>query len=875
MLETRQNITEINIEDEMRESYMDYAMSVIVGRALPDVRDGLKPVHRRIIYAMNQLARPTQPYKKSARIVGDVIGKYHPHGDGAVYDAMVRMAQDFSMRYMLVDGQGNFGSVDGDPPAAYRYTEARMSRFSELLMRDIEKNTVDMAPNFDGSEREPTVLPCLYPNLLVNGSSGIAVGMATNIPPHNLSETIDACIALLKNPEMTTPELMRIIPGPDFPTGGYICGRQGIRDAYETGRGRIQLRAVMSTEQLRGSREAIIVSEIPYMVNKSKLLEDIAHLVRDKKLTGISDVRDESDRDGMRMVIELKKGEPSEVVINNLYKQTQMQNTFGIILLALVNNRPRYMGIKRILQHFIDHRYEVVIRRAKFDLDRAEARLHIVEGLLKALDQISRVIALIRASKDVDEARSRLMDEIELTRSQAQAILDMRLQRLTALERDKLVEEASELRTLIARLRELLGDPKKVYGKIEEELMEVRERFGDKRRTQIIDDPGEVDIEDLIADENMIVSVTHSGYIKRTPTTLYRSQNRSGTGTNGMKMKDGDFIESMFVASTHNYILFFTDQGRCYWLKVYELPQGGRATRGRPIVNLLQLAPGENISAMVPVRDFSADQYLIMVTRMGQVVRNKLELYSNPRKVGINALKINEGDALIQVRLTNGDQEAFIATRRGMAVRFREDDVRTMGRNVQGVRGIALRKGDSVIGLEVLRPNCSLLTICENGYGKRTEIGDYRLIKRGGLGVINIRATDRNGDVVAVMEVVDDDEVIMITQNGKAIRCPVASIRTIGRSTQGVRLIRLSEDDKVTSAARLAEKNDDIPTEDPDAVALDDETEDLIQGEAIEDEEEMAEGDEVGDEEGEEELDSLLDDLDDQGNDDADGDEEE
>ncbi|MCX7047213.1 MAG: DNA gyrase subunit A [Candidatus Sumerlaeota bacterium] len=809
MQDQRQNIVSINIEDEMRNSYIDYAMSVIVGRALPDARDGLKPVHRRIIFAMNQLARAGQAYKKSARIVGDVIGKYHPHGDAAVYDAMVRMAQDFSMRYELVDGQGNFGSVDGDPPAAYRYTEARMSRFAELLMRDHDKNTVDMTPNFDGSEREPSVLPCSFPNLLVNGSQGIAVGMATSIPPHNLVETIDACCALIDKPGMSPRELMKFIPGPDFPTGGFICGRQGIREAYETGRGRIQLRARVATEQLRGGKEAVIVTEIPYGVNKSKLLEDTGAMIRDKKIMGIGEVRDESDRDGMRIVYELKKGEPAEVVINNLYKHTQLQITFPIIMLALVSNRPRYMSLTQTLQHFIDHRREVIVRRTRFDLDHAEARLHIVEGLLKALNQIAKVIALIRNSQTPEEARDRLQKEIGLTRSQAQAILDMRLQRLTHLEIDKLVAEAKELHTLIDGLKALLADEKKIFKQIKKELIEIRDRFGDKRRTEIIEAAADMDIEDLIAEENMVVSVTHAGYIKRTATSLYRSQRRGGRGVMGMDMKDEDFVEQMFVATTHNYILFFTNHGRCHWLKVYELPQGGRATRGKAIVNMLTLDPGETPQAMVPVRDFAADQYLVMVTKRGAVVRNKLDLYSNPRKIGINAIKIEKSDELIDVRLTTGNQEVFIATKNGMAVRFKEDNLRPMGRHVQGVRGITLRPGDEVIGLEILRPNTTLLTVCEYGFGKRTDVDEYRLIKRGGIGVINIKVSERNGAVVAVKEVVDDDELIMITHQGVAIRCPIKTIRTIGRSTQGVRLINLDEGDRVTSVARLGEKEEE------------------------------------------------------------------
>lgn len=600
---------------------------------------------------------------------------------------------------------------------------------------------------------------------------------------------------------------MNILPGPDFPTGGYILGRSGIKEAYETGRGRVQVRARVATEQLRGGREAIVVTEIPYMVNKTKLLEEIAELARNKKIQGVSEVRDESDRDGMRVVIELRKGEQAEVLINNLYKFTQMQVTFSIIMLALVDTRPRYMPLARVLQLFIDHRYEVVVRRSRYELDRAEARRHIVEGLLKALDQIGKVIAIIRASEDVDEARARLMKEIELTRAQAQAILEMRLQRLTGMESDKLVQEAKQLDTIISELKELLGDSKKVYAKVREEMVEVKERFGDPRRTEIIEDPGDMDIEDLIAEEHMVVSVTHSGYIKRTPTSLYRSQRRGGRGVQGMEIKDEDFIESLFVATTHNYILFFTDQGRCHWLKVYELPQHGRAAKGRPIVNMLQLGPGEKVRDMVPVRDFEDDHYLILVTRKGQIVRNPLELFSNPRKGGINAIKIAEDDELIDVRLTTGEQELFIATKNGMAIRFKETNVRPMGRHVQGVRGISLRKGDEVVSLQVLRPGSTLLSVCENGYGKRTSIDDFRLIKRGGQGVISIRATDRNGPVVSAMEVVDDDEVIMITQKGVTIRCPVNTIRVIGRSTQGVKLISLDEDDRVVSVALLGEKN--------------------------------------------------------------------
>jgi DNA gyrase subunit A len=809
MQDTREQIIPTSLEEEMKSSYIDFAMSVIVGRALPDVRDGLKPVHRRIIHAMNQLNLTSgRPYRKSAAVVGDVIAKYHPHGDQAVYDTLVRMAQDFSLRYPLVDGQGNFGSVDGDPPAAYRYTEARMSRYAELLLEDIDRSTVDFRPNFDGSTSEPEVLPSAIPNLLVNGSAGIAVGMATNIPPHNLREVIDACVLLIDDPDAELSRVMKVLTGPDFPTGGYIYGREGILEAYRTGRGRVILRARISTEQLKAGREALVVTEIPYQVNKANLLKETADLVRDKKITGITEVRDESDRDGMRIVLELRKGEPSQIVINQLYKHTQMQNTFGVIILALVNGRPRYLSLLKVLRLYLDHRREVVVRRTRFDLEKAEKRLHIVEGLRKALDHIDDVIETIRSSKTQEEARGKLMRWFELTEIQADAILDMRLARLTGLERDKLEEEYKELKKLIKELRSILEDPAKVQAVIKKDLLEIRDKYGDDRRSIILDSSEEMTVEDLIAEENMVITVSHAGYIKRTPTSLYRRQGRGGKGVAGMDTKEEDWVEYLFIGTTHNYMMFFTDRGRAYWLKIYELPQGGRATRGRPIVNMLQLEPGERVQAMIPVREFDDSHYLIMATQQGQIVKNALSLYAKPRKVGINAIRIEEGDRLVDVKLTTGNQEVIIGTRNGMAVRFNEQDVRAMGRYVQGVRAITLRGDDKVVGMEVCRPNASILTVCENGYGKRTQVDEYRLARRGGIGVINIKTTERNGKVIAIKEVLDDEELIMITQKGMSIRCPVQSIRTIGRNTQGVRLINLEAGDRLMDVARIGEKEE-------------------------------------------------------------------
>jgi DNA gyrase subunit A len=835
MQDSRENIISLNIEDEMKTSYIDYAMSVIVGRALPDVRDGLKPVHRRVIFGMHdQGFGPTHKTEKCAKSVGHVMGNFHPHGDQAIYDTMVRMAQDFSMRYPLIDGQGNFGSIDGDPPAAMRYTESRMSRFAELLLQDLEKNTVDFGPNYDGSKEEPLVLPSAFPNLLVNGSGGIAVGMATNIPPHNLTETIDACIAMIDNPNATVAELMKHIKGPDFPTGGYICGRKGILDAYSTGRGKVIMRAKIKTEQLKAGRNAIVVTEIPYQVNKSRLVEEIAFLIRDKKITGISDLRDESDRDGMRVVMELKRDEVPEVVINNLYKHTQLQSSFGIIMLALVDGRPRYLSLPKMIHYYLNHRRDVVIRRTRYELDKAEKRLHIVHSLVVVQDNIDAVIKIIRGAANPDEAKQQLMIKfkvpmemakeidpnitaaVPLSPEQAQAILDMRLSRLTQLEKNKLLEERAELVKSIGEYRKILGDIKEVWKIVKRELVDVKTRFGDARRTEIVEEATDLSIEDLIAEEHMVITISHHGYIKRTPTSLYRRQKRGGKGLTGAETKEEDWVEHLFVGTTHNYLMFFTDRGQAYWLKVYEIPQGGRATKGRPVVNMLQLQPNEKVRTVLPVREFDDNHYLIFATCKGQVCKQALSLYSNPRKVGIKAINIDEDDRLVDVKLTNGQSEIILATMHGMAVRFHETNARPMGRFTSGVRGITLNKEDEVIGLEAPRPGATLLTVCENGYGKRTSVEDYRLINRGGKGVINIKTTERNGLVVDVKEVLDDDELIMITRSGMSIRAKVSDIRTISRNTQGVRLINLSKADKVMDVARIAEK--DMPSEEGDDV---------------------------------------------------------
>ena len=839
----RERVIQTDISDELKTSYIDYAMSVIVGRALPDVRDGFKPVHRRIIFAMRELGlAPNRPYMKCARIVGETMGKYHPHGDTAIYDSLVRMAQDFSMRYPLIDGQGNFGSLDGDPPAAYRYTEARLASISELLLADIDKNTVNMVPNYDSKNLEPEVLPSAIPNLLVNGSSGIAVGMATNIPPHNLSEVVDTLVMLIDNPQCTLEEAMTVLPGPDFPTGGYIFGREGIEEAYRTGRGILKLRARVRTEQLKQGREAIIITEIPYTVNKSNLMKEIAELVKYKKIQGLSDIRDESDRDGVRVVLELKKGEISQVIINNLYKHTSMQISFGIILLALVNGRPRYLSLMKILPLYLEHRCEVVRRRTHFDLERAEARLHIVDGLVIAVSNIDEVISIIRKSKDVDEAREKLMKHFSLSQLQAQAILDMRLQRLTGLEIQKLKDERKELLSLIKELKGILDSPKKVNEIVRKELLEVKEKFGDARRTEIVASTKDLTVEDLIAEENMVITISHQGYIKRTPTSLYRRQRRGGRGVTGMESKEGDWAESVFVGTTHDYLLFFTNKGRAHWLKVYELPQAGRASKGRPIINMIQMEEGEKIQAVIPVGEFDDKHFLIMATKNGMVVKNALNLYSNPRRTGIKAMKIDKKDELICVRMTNGQQQVFLGTLKGLAERFHETEIRDSGRYTGGVIGIRLTKGDRVIGMEVLRPNSTILTVCENGYGKRSKAEDYRLIHRGGKGVINIKVTERNGDVISIKEVIDDDELIMLTQEGMSIRVNVGDIRVISRNTQGVRLINLKQNDKIVAVARMEEKEEDKEVAEGEEVASEEEAVEESEGEEATTEEATDEG---------------------------------
>ncbi len=828
MQDNREQILIHDIEDEMKVSYLDYAMSVIVGRALPDVRDGLKPVHRRVIYAMHELGfTSTHKFEKSAKSVGHVMGNYHPHGDQAIYDTLVRMAQDFSMRYPLIDGQGNFGSVDGDPPAAMRYTEARLSKFAELLLQDIDKNTVDWAPNYDASALEPTVLPSAFPNLLCNGSDGIAVGMSTRIPPHNLGEVIDACVALIDKPNATVAELMRYLPGPDFPTGGYICGRQGIIDAYSTGRGNIIMRARVNIEQLKGGRQALIVTELPYQVNKAKLIEKIAELVTQKKITDISDLRDESDRSGMRIVIELKRDAVPDVVLNNLYKFTQLQETFNVILLALVDNRPRYLSLPRMIQLYLNHRRDVVTRRTRFELDRAQKRLHIVQGLCVVQDNIDFVVKTIRNAASPDEAKQKLIETLyvplemvkilnpeatepqHLSAEQAQAILDMRLARLTQLEKSKLLEERDQLIEAITRYRKILGDVREVWAIVRQELLEVKKKFADERRTEIIEAPTDLTIEELVPDENMVITISHTGYIKRTPTDQYRRQRRGGKGVVGAETREQDWVEHLFIGTTHNYLMFFTDKGRAYWLKVYDIPQGSRSSRGRAIVNLLELQPDEKICAVLPVRNFEEGQFLIFATAKGQVCKQPLELYKNVRRTGIKAINIIEGDTLVDVKLTNGQQEIILATRKGMAIRFHETTVRPMGRDTTGVRGIDLGRGDEVIGLETPRPGATLLTVCEHGYGKRSSIEEYRVTNRGCKGVINIKTTERNGLVVAVKEVVDNEELIVMTREGRAIRLKVGELRVIGRSTQGVRIIDITEGDVVTGVARLAETDDD------------------------------------------------------------------
>jgi len=833
------NKVPVYIEDEMKTAYLDYAMSVIVGRALPDVRDGLKPVHRRILFAMHDLGNQwNKPYKKSARVVGDVIGKYHPHGDTAVYDAIVRMAQDFSLRYPLVDGQGNFGSIDGDSAAAMRYTEVRMDKLTAELLEDLEKETVEFVPNYDGSLAEPAVLPAKVPALLVNGSSGIAVGMATNIPPHNLTEVINGLMAMIENPNITVSELIDIIPGPDFPTAGFIHGREGIRSAYETGRGIVQMRArVLIEKQKRTERESIIVTELPYQVNKAKLIEKIAHLVRDKKIEGISDLRDESDRDGMRIVIELKRDEVAQVLINALYKNTQMQQSFGVNTVALVNGQPRLINLRDLLWYFIDHRKEVVTRRTMFELKKAEDRAHMLEGLAVALANIDRIIEIIKSSPNSAEASARLVTEkwqaapvqamlkragfsddelagrfmkgsYRLSEVQAKAILEMRLHRLTGLEQEKIQQDLEEILKRIAYLRTILGDEEVLMSVIVEELKDIRARFGDERRTEIIDQTTDITLEDLIVDEDMVVTISHTGYIKRNPTVLYRAQRRGGKGKTGMLTKEEDFVEHLFIASTHSYILFFTDAGKVYWLKVHEIPQAGRAARGKAIVNLLNVANDENITSFLPVRNFEEGKYIIMATRQGVVKKTELMAYSNPRVGGIIAINLDEGDRLVSTRLTDGTKDIFLGTKGGQSIRFKEEQARSMGRVSRGVRGVTLAGEDILVAMEIVGDASTILTITENGFGKRTATSEYRGQSRGGKGVITIKTTERNGKVVGFLQVTDEDEVMMITNKGKIIRLSMKGISVIGRNTQGVKLIGIEKGERVVSVAKLAEKEE-------------------------------------------------------------------
>ncbi|HMK76102.1 MAG TPA: DNA gyrase subunit A [Thermodesulfobacteriota bacterium] len=798
----------VNIEDEMKKSYMDYAMSVIIGRALPDVRDGLKPVHRRILYAMNELNNDwDKPYKKSARIVGDVIGKYHPHGDMAVYDAIVRMAQDFSLRYPLIDGQGNFGSIDGDPPAAMRYTEIRMSKLTAELLADIDKETIEFIPNYDESLVEPFVLPSKFPNLVVNGSSGIAVGMATNIPPHNLTETINAIVALIETPEISVAELLDHVPGPDFPTGGFIYGKEGIRQAYETGKGVIQLRARALVERDRkGERENIVITELPYQTNKAKLIERIAELVQERTIEGIANIRDESDRDGMRVVVELKRNEVSEVILNQLYKHTQMQNSFGIILLAIHQNQPKLLSLKEMLHFFVQHRQEVVIRRSRFELSKAEARAHILEGLKKAIDHIDAIIATIKASKTPKEAKDRLMEKFAFSDEQAQAILEMRLQRLTNLEQRKIVEEYEETIKLINRLKALLASDRLILNLIKEELLSIRDAFGDERKTEIVEAAPEIRVEDLIAEEDMVVTITHTGYIKRNPISLYRSQHRGGKGKVGINVKEEDFVEDLFIASTHDYLLFFTDAGKIHWMKVHELPQAGRLTRGKAIVNLLNLSPKEKVTAILSLKDFTKEMFITFMTKRGTIKKTALEAYSNPRSGGIIAIHLDEGDELISAKLTDGKQHLFIGTKMGKAIHFPENQIREMGRTARGIRGIKISKQDEVVGMEVVAPHTQILTVTAHGYGKRTQASEYRIQNRGGSGIFTVKRTQRTGDVIGIKTVADEDELMVISNKGKIIRLRAVDIPVQGRSTQGVRLITLEEGERVVAVARLAEK---------------------------------------------------------------------
>ncbi len=810
MYTRNEKIIPVYIEEEMKDSYINYAMSVIVGRALPDVRDGLKPVHRRILYAMRELSlEHNKPYKKCARITGEVLGKYHPHGDVAVYDTLVRMAQDFSLRYPLVDGQGNFGSIDGDAPAAMRYTEARLEHITDWMLLDIDKDTVDFVPNFDGSLQEPSVLPACLPNLLVNGSSGIAVGMATNIPPHNLKEIAEAVTFVIDNPDCGPKDLLKKVKGPDFPTGGIIRGYEGIKSAYTTGRGRLKINAKAFIEEQKNGKEAILVKEIPYMVNKANLIESIANLVQEKKLEGISDLRDESDKDGMRIVIELKRGTNAHIVLNQLYKHTQMKETFGVIMLALVDGRPRVLNLKEMLDEFIKHRKIIIIRRTKFELEKAQDRAHILEGLKIALKNLDRVIKVIKESENPQVAKEELMKKFDLSEKQATAILEMQLQRLTGLERDKIDKEYLELIKKIEFLKSILASEKKVLEIIKDEMKSLAEKFGDERRTEIAPEAEELEIEDLIAEEDVVITISHTGYIKRLPVSSYRKQRRGGKGVTGADMKEEDFIEHLFIASTHDYMLFFTDKGTVHWLKVHEIPEAGRLSKGKAIVNMLSLGQGEKISAFVPVREFKEGRSLIMATRRGLIKKTTLTAYSNPRRGGIIGIGLEKDDALIGVELTNGDDEILLATREGKAIRFKEAQVRDMGRSAKGVRGINLGKKDECNAMEIVRPDQTVLTVTGQGFGKRTAFKEYRLQSRGGKGIINIKVTGKNGEAVDLTTVSDRDEIMLITSKGMIVRCPIKDIRTTGRSTQGVRLMRLEPGDKVASVAKIVPEDED------------------------------------------------------------------
>jgi DNA gyrase subunit A len=810
MYARNEKVVPVYIEEEMKDSYINYAMSVIVGRALPDVRDGLKPAHRRILFAMKELGvEHSKPYKKSARIVGEVLGKFHPHGDVAVYDTLVRMAQDFSLRYPLIEGQGNFGSVDGDSPAAMRYTEARLSRITDYMLLDIEKNTVDFMPNFDGSLEEPTVLPACLPNLLVNGSSGIAVGMATNIPPHNLKEIAEAVMFVIDEPGCDPKELLKKVKGPDFPTGGIIRGTEGIKNAYTTGRGLLKVHAKAFIEEQKNGKEAIIIKELPYQVNKASLIEAIADLINDKKIDGITDLRDESDKDGMRVVIEVRRGANSKIILNQLYKHTQMQTTFGVIMLALVDGRPRVLNLKEVLEEFIRHRKEIVTRRTKYDLEKAQDRAHILEGLKIALKELDRVIKIIRGSKDPQEAKAELIKKIELSEKQAQAILEMQLQRLTHLERDKIDKEYLELIKKIELFKSILESEKKVLEIIKAEMKELMEKFGDARRTDVLPEAEELEIEDLIAEEDVVITISHAGYIKRLPVSGYRKQRRGGKGVTGAEIKEEDFIEHLFIASTHDYMLFFTDKGIVHWLKVHEIPEAGRTSKGRPIINLLTLGSGEKISAFVPVRQFKEGEYLVMATKNGTIKKTALNAYSNPRKGGIIGITLEKDDGLIEVQRTDGNAELLLATREGKAIRFKESQVRDMGRGAKGVRGINLGKKDELIAMEVAKADQTVLTVTQEGFGKRTEFKEYRIQSRGGKGIINIKVTGKNGEAVGMKTVSDKDELMLITEKGMIVRSPVKDIRTTGRSTQGVRLMKLDKGDKIASVAKIVPEDEE------------------------------------------------------------------